>query len=300
QDISAFSEENFDVQEWINKTFRAVDNQENKEVGLVLQNLPRVMHDSDMIHKEALLLKEKMKSVREEIAKIERDTGESMASLERLDRMKTELQTAKQALHEADNWTLLATDIEEVFESHNIDSIAEKVVSMQQSLIVLANSGDYEARRLQLEGFKNRLEAIASPHLVKAFTNNNITESKKYVHIFGAMERLPQLVKYYSTCQKESLCQQWRSLVDVDQDHGVKWCQEVFSDWEMLPRIYCDVLAALSPNMTDCIETALKQQQSEQLLFLIQLKMVTQHFAKNLHNAFAQLGGYRKKIYIFL
>jgi hypothetical protein len=37
-----------------------------------------------------------------------------MKMLERIDRMKMELQAAKQALHEADNWTVLATDLEEV------------------------------------------------------------------------------------------------------------------------------------------------------------------------------------------
>lgn len=37
-----------------------------------------------------------------------------MVTLEKLDKMKTELYTAKQALHEADNWTVLASDIEEV------------------------------------------------------------------------------------------------------------------------------------------------------------------------------------------
>lgn len=37
-----------------------------------------------------------------------------MASLERLDIAKTRLQVSKEALHEADNWTVLAADIEEV------------------------------------------------------------------------------------------------------------------------------------------------------------------------------------------
>lgn len=37
-----------------------------------------------------------------------------MATLEKIDRIKTELQTAKQGLHEADNWTVLANDVEEV------------------------------------------------------------------------------------------------------------------------------------------------------------------------------------------
>lgn len=40
-----------------------------------------------------------------------------MATLEHLDRIKNGLQSAKQALHEADNWTVLAGDLEEVLHS---------------------------------------------------------------------------------------------------------------------------------------------------------------------------------------
>lgn len=43
-----------------------------------------------------------------------------MAMLEKIDRIKTELQTAKQGLHEADNWTVLANDVEEVYENFTI------------------------------------------------------------------------------------------------------------------------------------------------------------------------------------
>ena len=37
-----------------------------------------------------------------------------MSSLEKLDRVKNTLENVKQALHEADNWSILASDIEEV------------------------------------------------------------------------------------------------------------------------------------------------------------------------------------------
>lgn len=45
---------------------------------------------------------------------------------------------------------------------------------MQQSLAILANVPDYEDRKLQLEGLKNRLEAMTSPKLVQAFTSGSI------------------------------------------------------------------------------------------------------------------------------
>ena len=114
-----------------------------------------------------------------------------MATLEKIDKIKTDLQTAKQGLHEADNWSILANDVEEVcieserilvnfefilfsifqvFESGDVEAIANKLFSMQKSLAMLINVIDYEDKKLQLEGLNNRLEARASPKLVQAFT----------------------------------------------------------------------------------------------------------------------------------
>lgn len=52
--------------------------------------------------------------------------------------------------------------------------MASKLVSMQQSLRILANASDVETKQLQLEGLKNRLEAKASPFLVQAFTTESL------------------------------------------------------------------------------------------------------------------------------
>lgn len=45
---------------------------------------------------------------------------------------------------------------------------------MQKSLAMLVNVVDYEDKKLQLEGLKNRLEAMASPKLVQAFNTGNL------------------------------------------------------------------------------------------------------------------------------
>lgn len=50
----------------------------------------------------------------------------SISTLEKLDKIKTELQAKKQGLHEADNWTVLANEVEEVHifkPTKNIDKI---------------------------------------------------------------------------------------------------------------------------------------------------------------------------------
>nr|CAD7442660.1 unnamed protein product [Timema bartmani] len=272
----------------------------------VLQSLPRVMRDTELLHQEALLLREKMQLVKVEIAKVEQDTGQSMATLEHIDNIKTELQAAKQALHEADNWIILAADLEEVFESGDIESISAKLVSMQQSLLILANVPDYEDRKLQLEGLKNRLEAMASPLLVQAFTSGSIEQSRVFVRIFTSIDRLAQLLKYFHKCQKGGLIQQWHSILEADQDESVtdwlrkfydallsnwheqvKWCGQVFSSVSSvgtLLELYADVLASLDPSVNVCVDASLKQQ-ADQLSFLMDLKQITKHFATNLHAA---------------
>ncbi|XP_076226265.1 conserved oligomeric Golgi complex subunit 7 isoform X1 [Nomia melanderi] len=273
----------------------------------VLSSLPRVLRDTQLLQLEALALREKMVVVKQEIEKAEKDTASSMATLERMDRIKTDLQTAKQGLHEADNWSVLANDVEEVFESGDVEAIANKLFSMQKSLGMLLNVVDYEDKRLQLEGLKNRLEAMASPKLVQAFTAANLEQAKVYVDIFNKMERLPQLLKYYHNCLKVSLGQEWRRTVELAQDENVtywlhtyydkllsswhdqvKWCHQVFPNVsiDILVEVYADLLKSLDPGIPECIEAILKQHSNAmQLSLLLELKQITRHFAVNLYGA---------------
>lgn len=75
-------------------------------------------------------------------------------------------------------------ELEEMFDTKNIENISAKLVSMQQSLKLLVNVHDYEDRKLQLEGLKNRLEALVSPLIVQAFTTNNIGTYKLNFFIY--------------------------------------------------------------------------------------------------------------------
>lgn len=127
---------------------------------------------------------------------------------------------------------------------------------MQKSLAMLVNVIDYEDKKLQLEGLKNRLEAIASPKLVQAFTAANLgilyqsyyilsyfillvsnifvlkylEQSKVYVDIFNKIERLPQLLKYYHNCLKVSLGQEWRRTIELAQDENVSYWLHTYYD----------------------------------------------------------------------
>lgn len=269
----------------------------------ILTSLPRILRDSKTLENEAALLKEKMAAIKEEVIKIEQETGKSINTLEKLDSTKKKLFLAKQGLHESDNWAILLNDLEEVFDSKNIEAISAKILGMQQSLKLLVNVADYEDRRLQLEGLKNRLEAIASPSIVQAFTTNNTEQALFFEKIFVSIDRLPQLLKYYHNCQKEVLLKKWRDQLEMEQDESVallihnyydillsnwhaqlKWFNQVFSKIngaDILMEVYTDTLAALDPSLNDCIDAALKEL-PEKLDFLFEVKQLTKQFANNL------------------
>ncbi|KAK4882796.1 hypothetical protein RN001_006115 [Aquatica leii] len=333
-DISVFSEENFNTNDWINSILKSIEHKDKKEnytMSLVMKlqlyvqqvnsaleqtsqqvlvSLPKIMRDTENLQQDAALLKEKLIIVKDEIIKIENDTGQSLQSLQKLDKIKSQLTEAKQGLHESDNWTVLANDLEEVFDSRDIDSITTKLLGMQQSLKLLVNVADYEDRKLQLEGLKNRLEAIASPSVVLAFTSNNIDESLMYVRTFTSIERLPQLLKYYHKCQKDVLIRKWRNQLEIEQDEVVtqwlhnyydillstwhaqsKWFNQVFSNQptvDSLINIYVDVLTSLDPSVPECIDAALKQV-SDKLGLLYEVKQITKQFAVNMLNILDQV-----------
>ncbi|XP_076250469.1 conserved oligomeric Golgi complex subunit 7 isoform X2 [Rhynchophorus ferrugineus] len=333
-DISLFSNDNFDTKAWVNDVLKVAETQEKKDNNYtmalvmklqlyvqqvnnalentsqnVLASLPKIVHDSKLLQQEAMILKDKMEQVKGEIIKIEEDTRKSINTIEKLDIMKNSLTLAKQGLHESDNWTILVNDLEEIFDSKNIEAISAKILGMQNSLKLLINVADYEDRKLQLEGLKNRLEAIASPTIVQAFTTYNTEKSLAFVRIFSSIGRQTELMKYYKNCQRDILVKMWRKQLEHEQDESVihwinnyyeyllsnwhsqtKWINQVFageSPTDILIAIYIDVLSSLDPSLNQCIDATLKQT-SDKLTFLQDIKETTKQFCEKMLNIIEQ------------
>ncbi|KAJ8983014.1 hypothetical protein NQ317_014311 [Molorchus minor] len=324
-DIGSFSNDDFDTKSWINDILKNSETQKEPSYTMslvmklqlyvqqvnnaleetsqqVLASLPKIVHDTKNLQQEALVLKEKMAVVRKEIEKIEHDTGKSINTIERLDSMKTMLNVAKQGLHESDNWMVLVNDLEEIFDSKNIEHISNRIIGMQNSLKLLVNIPDYEDRKLQLEGLKNRLEAIASPAVVQAFNTNNSEYSLPSVVCLN-------FLKYYRKCQKDMLVKKWRIQLEIEQDEtAIQWIHNYYnillSNWhthyrwfnqvftkesasDVLIEVYIDVLTSLDPSLNECIDAALKQV-SDKLSLLYDIKQTTKEFANSLVNVIEQ------------
>ncbi|XP_013416401.1 conserved oligomeric Golgi complex subunit 7 [Lingula anatina] len=328
-DFSKFLDENFDIKEWVNAAFKSqkdptvkkdqyattmvmklqmfiqeVNNVIEEASQQAVQNLPRVIREIEAVKQEASLLQDQMRMVKEDIQKVEHDTSQSMQMLLQLDNIKSRMQAASNALKEADNWSTLSADIEEVFDSQDINVIAEKLVGMQQSLQILVDVPDYKDRCQHLEKLKNRLEAMLSPQVVAAFNAKSLESAQVYVKIFSNIDRLPQLYKYYHKCHKTQLLNQWKTIVETNQEETVvewlsefydqmfstwhtqvQWCSQVFKEPEkIVSQLLTETLAAMEPSIPYCIANFLESKSSP-LDALMEVLQVSERFAKSIETA---------------
>ncbi|XP_071798393.1 conserved oligomeric Golgi complex subunit 7-like [Asterias amurensis] len=332
-DFSKFLDANFDAVEWVNAAFTAQkdapDQKDAHAATLVMklqlfiqevnhsleetsqqavQNIPRVLREVESVKQEATFLKEQMQLVKEDIKKVEEDTSQSMKMLLDLDAIKSRMKAASDALQEADNWTTLMADVDEVFQSKNTQAIADKLMAMQHSLSMLAHCGDYEERCQHLETLKNRLEAMLSPQLVSAFNTHSLESAQTYVKIFLDIDRLPQLYNYYYKCHKSSLLQQWQTLQGDNLDKPlaewlptfydtllstwhkeIQWCEQVFPEAvRVVSELLTQTLSGLQPSLPACMDTAL---QDNTLPNLLELRQIVMRFIKNLESAILETAG---------
>uniref|UniRef100_A0A2K5R1R7 Conserved oligomeric Golgi complex subunit 7 n=1 Tax=Cebus imitator TaxID=2715852 RepID=A0A2K5R1R7_CEBIM len=269
-----------------------------------LQNMPKVLRDVEALKQEASFLKEQMILVKEDIKKFEQDTSQSMQVLVEIDQVKSRMQLAAESLQEADKWSTLSADIEETFKTQDIAVISAKLTGMQNSLMMLVDTPDYSEKCVHLEALKNRLEALASPQIVAAFTSQAVDQSKVFVKVFTEIDRMPQLLAYYYKCHKVQLLAAWQELCQSDlpldrQLAGlydallgawhtqIQWATQVFQKpHEVVTVLLIQTLGALTPSLPSCISSGVERAGPEQeLTRLLEFYDTTAHFAKGLEMA---------------
>lgn len=244
-----------------------------------LTNLPRVIKDAQNLQNEAMMLRTKMSEVQQEIVHVQKETGVCMSKLERLDNLKTTLQTAKQGLQESDGWGRLIHDLEDLLERKDLTKACDKLTVLQKSLAAQTGLPGQSDRETQVEGFKNRVEALASPAVVSAFSSCEIEDANKFVHLFSNMNRTDQLMQYYRQVQKTIIERNWIELVELSENSGsnriirefydilienyqkqIKWCTQVFGSTGNIEPVLvqCDLFSALNPSRETIVMNALK------------------------------------------
>lgn len=334
-DFSKFLDSNFDVKDWVNEAFKSKqdeksssDTQNKKDVYAatlvtklqvfiqevnksledmsqqVITSMPRVLRDIEALKQECSYLREQMRQVKDEIQDVEQRTSHSMEVLVLVDNVRTNVEIACSALKEADNWSSLAAAIEDVFQAGDIAAIAEKLKSMQNSLLILKDSPDYEDKQMHLEALKNRLETIVSPSVVSAFVQHNTEEAKKLHDLFVVINRVPEFHSYYIKTYGSNLISQWQEAVtNSDENAGatplkdvyelllatwqaqLPWCISVFGDakgGKILLQLLTQIMMSAQPSFVDIVTSSIQNADESKIIHLIKLHERTFNFNSNL------------------
>lgn len=205
---------------------------------------------------------------------------------------------AKDGLQESDGWGKLISELEILFEQNDVEKSCEKLKALQKSLMAQIGLPGQNERESQIEGFKNRLEALASTAVVQCFTSGDIQQSIYFVEIFANMDRSSQLVQYYLTVQKRILQQQWTETVELSQNSSstaffrefydnlfqyyqkqLKWCTSVFgptlSHAPIL--VLIETLPHLQPSRENTVISCLKRN-DDKLTTLHNISMANIYF----------------------
>lgn len=203
-------------------------------------------------------------------------------------------------MQESDGWGRLVSELEDLFEQNDIRKASDKLKYLQKSLIAQVGLPGQAERESQIEGFKNRLEALASTAVVQCFTSGEIEPSKMHVEIFQSMDRLPQLIQYYLTVQKRILQQQWSNSVELSQNSNAtsflrefydylfeyfqkqyKWCANVFGTNQLRTPllVLIELLPNLQPTRENIIIGCLKRN-DDKLTTLQDLSTANIHFGR--------------------
>ncbi|SPP80916.1 conserved oligomeric Golgi complex subunit 7 [Drosophila guanche] len=339
-DVSALSEANFSPADWINANYKKYIEENGGTDGdatsfiqsyvaklqlyvqqvnyaveessrQVVSSMPRIAKESATLHSDVSQLQEKMSAMRQEVAAVQSETGECMATLERLNTLQTKLQAAKESLQESDGWGNLLAELEDGFERNDLKGACEKLIALQKSLLAQEQLPGHAERLTQVEDFKNRLEALASPSVVQCFAESNLEQAQHYVQIFTSIQRLPQLQQYYRAVQKNLWQQQWKQTLELqgtetqpqqqqqfltlyyDQllehcQRQVKWCSNLFSEESTQPfLVIAELLPALQPTRDAHILQLLKTS-NERLELLGLFSQVNHSFVLHLNSLLEQ------------
>ncbi|XP_068625926.1 conserved oligomeric Golgi complex subunit 7 [Battus philenor] len=326
-DLKTFADDDFDSKKWINRAWSVSGNQE-KEVFVsnavtrlqlymkqltnsldetttqIVNSVPRILQDASSLQVEGALLQQKLVTLEQQVQGVEQQTGQSIESLQRIDRLKSRLETAASALREADKWAALATSLEDILEAgvptsgDKLAELSEQVAAMTASLEVLSDAPDYEFKRVQLETLYNRLEAAVSPPLIDALTQMDAERTCAYVSLYRGMGRGRSAARCWRRAAATRLAADWRRahahstrllarMLTDDGERQVEWLSTVLqaeTPLTELMRLYTDVLLSLDPSPTKIVSASFKLCQSpeEGMTLLVDLKTDTDELVSSI------------------
>jgi hypothetical protein len=184
----------------------------------VVKNIPRVIYDIENIRKDTRAMQENINRVRMDYRKFNTDSSEVIQPMFLLDTIRLRMEETRKLLKEAENWSNLSSEMDDLFNNKEYERAAVTLEDAQNSLTLLKNSSDYEEKHELLRKYLNRLEAELSPLLLQTIKSKDIKNLRKYQKIFKKINREKEFYNCYFRNVKQEILEYWMGFEVKDSD----------------------------------------------------------------------------------
>ncbi|XP_053692852.1 conserved oligomeric Golgi complex subunit 7 [Sabethes cyaneus] len=241
--------------------------------------MPQAIKEVNRMLYETRRLAEKSCELQTEISRVHHDTEEYMTSLENMETIFKKLQLAKYAMHESDGWSKIVVELDEILDQSDLNGSKEKFCLLKKSYFALENMPGHAEREAQLEYFKNKIEALATPSVAYYFEIGNVKQCADLANVFRIIDRFPQLKQSYRTMHKNILILKWikccetycetdvplffyKMLTEFIQNQQ-KLCKLVFSNVHEIMDTLCETLVELRSTREYFVNNLLKKAENK-------------------------------------
>ncbi|KAL6299594.1 Golgi complex component 7-domain-containing protein [Sparassis latifolia] len=179
----------------------------------------RLIHDLHFMREGALSLQGLLQEVDSKSkASSDAETSAALDRLHFLDTVRKNMEAARAVLREAESWGSLESDVTSLLSEKNYEKAAERLSEASKSMVVFANTPEYESRRTLMVSLQNQLEAALSSALVAAVTSQDVAVCRNYFAIFRNIQREAEFRNYYYGSRRGPLMETWQGarLRDCD------------------------------------------------------------------------------------
>ncbi|SPQ94218.1 Conserved oligomeric Golgi complex subunit 7 [Plasmodiophora brassicae] len=164
------------------------------------ERLPEALDEVERASMSAATLQKRLDTLIAQLSMVDERTEASVAALARVDSVKLRIERCAKLVTEIQTWKYRLKSVNLLFDSKEIDKIAEEIEEMQKSLVLLEKLPEFDSRQAELNDLRSRLEAMCSPHLLVAIQKNDAEALAQYTAIFtriGVADTIAQL--YFSS-----------------------------------------------------------------------------------------------------
>ncbi|KFD70340.1 hypothetical protein M514_06928 [Trichuris suis] len=237
-DATEFASRNFDVVQWLNNVLG-----DEGEEGTLLERARGVLKEVERAGEEierqwetvtceatdlvpsldaelriaeqtAVQLTGQVNAFRQQLNSMDLQNAQVIQDLIRINRAKTNLDTLRKSLADADRWKSLVDGIEDVFATGDCATICGHLVKMQSCLDQLRESAtELSAKKSYMEQVKDQFVSVVSPSVIGAFTANSSDSLSYFGQLFDSLNRRADLESLFTCYIKRQLINLWQKAL---------------------------------------------------------------------------------------